>query len=118
CRANQGDEQGFAQLEQAAEIALAARSPEATRALNNLSSAQALLGDFRRRGELLVEAIRVGEELGALVLSRYERAALAGNMIWTGEWDDALELAAEWQAEAGSAASAGGGLLLRGRAPG
>ena len=49
-RTSLGDERGFAQLEQAAEIALAVRSPEASRALNNLSSAHAQLGDFRRRG--------------------------------------------------------------------
>ena len=115
-RAGLGDEQGFAQLEQAAEIALAARSPEAARALNNLSSAQAQLGDFRRRGDLLVEAIRVAEELGALALARFERAALVGNMMWTGRWDDALKLAAAWQAEVGGAASAGELLILRNRA--
>jgi predicted ATPase/class 3 adenylate cyclase len=115
-RAGQGDERGLVQLEQAAEIALAARSPEATRALNNLSSAHAQRGDFRRRGELLEEAIRVAEELGALALARFERAALVANLIWTGRWDDALRLADEWQAESGGAASSGELLILRNRA--
>jgi class 3 adenylate cyclase/tetratricopeptide (TPR) repeat protein len=116
CRASLGDERGLAQLEQAAEIALAVRSPEATRALNNLSSAQAQLGDFRRRGELLVEAIRTAEELGALALARFERAALVANLIWTGAWDEALRLADEWQAEAGAEASSGELMILRNRA--
>jgi class 3 adenylate cyclase/tetratricopeptide (TPR) repeat protein len=115
-RTGLGDWRGLAQLEQAAEIALAARSPEATRALNNLSSAHAQLGDFRRRGELLEEAIRIAEELGALALARFERAALVGNMMWTGRWDDALRLADEWQVESGGAPSSGELLILRNRA--
>jgi tetratricopeptide (TPR) repeat protein len=115
-RTSLGDGRGFAQLEQAAEIALAVRSPEASRALNNLSSAQAQLGDFRRRGELLVEAIRIAEELGGLALARFERAALVANLMWTGDWDDALRLAEEWQAEAGGAASSGELMILRNRA--
>jgi tetratricopeptide (TPR) repeat protein len=115
-RVNLGDANGIADLELAAEIALAARSPEAARALNNLSSVHASLGDFRRQGELLAEAVRVGEELGALSLWRYSRATLVGNLIWTGSWDEGLRLAEAWIAEAGAEASSGELGIRRNRA--
>jgi class 3 adenylate cyclase len=79
-RAGLGDWRGLAQLEQAAEIALAVRSPEATRALNNLSSAYAQRGDFRQMGEpqALVPALGVAAFV-ALDLERDDEARTAAN---------------------------------------
>ena len=91
-RAQLGDERGLEELERSAEIALAARSTEAIRALNNLGAVHASLGDFVRSGEYFAEAVRVGEELGAPSLTQFSRAQLAGNLLWAGRWDEGLRL--------------------------
>jgi tetratricopeptide (TPR) repeat protein len=100
-----GDQRGLAELEQAAELAKAIRSQEAARALNNLSVLYASRGNFTRQGEILREAIRVGEELGAVAIARFARGSLVGNLFWTGSWDEGLRLA-----EAYLAPSEGGSL--------
>jgi Tetratricopeptide repeat len=95
-RAGRGDTaDGIAALERSVEIGLALRSHEAARALNNLSTVHASQGDFRRQSELLVEAVRVGEEVGGLSIARFARAALAGNLFWLGRWDEGFQLAEE-----------------------
>jgi predicted ATPase/class 3 adenylate cyclase len=88
-----GDDRGLAELEQAAELARAIRSPEAARALNNLSVLHASRGDFTRQGQILREAVRVGDELGAGAISAFARGSLVGNLFWTGGWDEGLQLA-------------------------
>ena len=107
-RTNLGDAiTGIVDLERSVELALSLRSPEAARALNNLASVQASLGDFKRQGESLAEAVRVGEELGALMIARFARASLIGNLFWTGSWDEGLRLAEAWiSGRGGEAASA------------
>ena len=97
--------QGIADLERAAELGLAFRSAEASRALNNLSSVHASFGDFRRQEQLLREAVRVGEEFGTLSIASFARATLAGNLFWTGKWDEGFQLAQEWLAESGGRGS-------------
>jgi class 3 adenylate cyclase/tetratricopeptide (TPR) repeat protein len=101
-RVNLGDERGLADLERAAEVALAVRSPVAVRALNNLGAASSSLGDFRRAAEFHGEAARIGGELGALPLARWARAQLAGNLLWSGDWDEGLRLAEASLAEGGT----------------
>jgi len=98
-RVSLGDEGGLADLEQAAQLGLAVRSPEAARALNNLAVAYVSLGDFARQGECLAEAVRVGEELGTVAIARYARTGLASNMFWRGRWDEGLRLAEKCMAE-------------------
>jgi class 3 adenylate cyclase/tetratricopeptide (TPR) repeat protein len=115
-RQSRGDERGLAQLEEAAELALALRSPEAARALNNLSVVHASRGDFIRQGELLADAVRVGEELGALAIARFARGTLAGNFLWTGRWDEGLRLADAILSDSGHDASVGTINLRRNRA--
>ena len=115
-RVSLGDRSGLAEIERAAALALEVRSPEAARALNNLSSVQASLGEFGRQRELLTEAVRVGRELGALTLAQYSSAQLVGSLIWTGSWDDALQLADEWLAQHGGEASSAELGLRRNRA--
>jgi class 3 adenylate cyclase/tetratricopeptide (TPR) repeat protein len=115
-RANLGDPQGIADLERAAELGLAFRSAEAARALNNLSSVLAGFGDFRRQAELLREAIRVGEEFGTLSIVHFARATLAGNLFWTGNWDEGFQLAHEWLAGSGGRGSSAELGLRRNRA--
>ena len=115
-RANLGQAEGIDALERSVELALALRSPEAARALNNLSAVVAGFGDFRRQGELLMEAVRVGEELGALSLATFSRATLVGNRFWTGEWDEGLRLAEAWIAGSGSESATGELGIRRNRA--
>jgi class 3 adenylate cyclase/tetratricopeptide (TPR) repeat protein len=87
-----GDQRGLSQIEQAAELGLALRSPEAARALNNISVIYASRGDFARQGEYLREAVRVGEELGSLAIAGFARTTLGSNLFWTGRWDEGLRL--------------------------
>jgi len=111
-----GDPRGLAQLEEAAELATRLRSPEAIRALNNISVRYASLGDFTRQGEYLRKAFQLGEELGALSITSYVRAILAANLIWTGAWDEGLRLADAIVAEGGREIHAGEMQLMRNRA--
>jgi class 3 adenylate cyclase/tetratricopeptide (TPR) repeat protein len=111
-----GDERGLAQLEEAAELATRLRSPEAARALNNISVVHASRGDFTRQGEYLRKVVRLGEELGALAFARYGRATLANNLIWTGAWDEGLRLADAILAEEGREMWAGAMHVRRNRA--
>ena len=94
-----GDPRGLAQLEQAAELAEAIRSQDAARALNNLSVLHASRGDFTRQGEMLRQAVRVGDELGAVAISAFARGSLVSNLFWTGSWDEGLRLAEVYLAE-------------------
>ena len=111
-----GDTRGLAEIQQGAELALALRSPEAARALNNISVVYASRGDFKRQGEFLSEAVRVGEELGAVAIAAFARTTLVSNMFWTGRWDDGLRLADAIVAETGRETSAGVVSLRRNRA--
>ena len=63
--------------------------------------------DFRRSAEYFAEAVRVGEERGALAIARFSRAQLAGNLLWCGRWDEGLRLAEVSIAESESNASLG-----------
>jgi tetratricopeptide (TPR) repeat protein len=89
-----GKAEGIAALEKGVEIGLALRSAQAPRALNNLGAVFSSLGDFRRAGEHFAEAYRVGGELGAMAITRFARAQLAGNLLWAGDWDEGLRHAA------------------------
>jgi tetratricopeptide (TPR) repeat protein len=115
-RANLGQAEGIAVLERSVELALALRSPEAVRALNNLAAVTAGFGDFRRQGEILVEAVRVGEELGALSLATFASATLVGHRFWTGRWEEGFRLAEAWIAEHGRESASGELGIRRNRA--
>jgi tetratricopeptide (TPR) repeat protein len=115
-KANRGEADAIATLERSVELAFAIRSPEAARALNNLASVEANLGDLGRQGELLAEAVRVGEELGARAMERFSRAHLAGNLFWRGHWDEGLHIAESWLAEGGQESSSGELGIRRNRA--
>jgi class 3 adenylate cyclase/tetratricopeptide (TPR) repeat protein len=94
-----GDTGAIADLERSVEIALAVRSPDAARALNNLAASVSAVGDYRRSLALFGEAVRVGEELGALRLARFSRAQLALQLIVSGYWSEGSKLADEFVAE-------------------
>ena len=92
-RVNLGDRDGVALIEEAAALALAIRSPEAARAFVNLGAVNASLGDFRRATGQFAEAIRVGEELGALPTARWAHVGVVGTLLWLGRWDEGLRWA-------------------------
>ena len=98
-RGLKGEDEGIAMLERAAELALAAHSPEAARAYNNLGAAQTVLGDFTRARPYFFEAARIGDELGALPIARFARAQVAGNLLWSGYWEEGFQLAEKVLAE-------------------
>lgn len=85
-----GDLTSIDDLEQSIEIALAARSPEAARAYNNLGAFVWQLGDFRRACALIDEAVAVGERLGNAAVAKYSQILQIQQLFGKGEWDEAL----------------------------
>nr|MBA3382770.1 hypothetical protein [Actinomycetota bacterium] len=90
---NLDDRTGLDDLERSIEIAMAARSPEASRAYNNLSAVVWILGDMRRASSLMEEAERVGEQLGNVAVAKYARILQIQHLFRKGEWDEALRRA-------------------------
>jgi hypothetical protein len=84
-----GDEDGVRDLERALEIALAANSPIAANALNNLGVI-ASTNDLRREHALFEECRELAERMGDRETMRFAE----GNLTWSnwalGHWDEAL----------------------------
>jgi class 3 adenylate cyclase/tetratricopeptide (TPR) repeat protein len=95
-KASMGDAEGLVDLERSVELALALRSPEAARALNNLAATSGALGDFRRSVQYSDEAVRLGEELGAVSLARFARAQRLISLMIEGRWDESLSQADQY----------------------
>jgi tetratricopeptide (TPR) repeat protein len=94
-----GDPEGVADLERGLEIALAVRSPEAARVLNNLGTAMATSGDLPRARHYFGEAVRVADELGAVSMARYARAISIAQLLTSGAWEEGLRQADEYIAD-------------------
>jgi len=88
-KANLGDLTEFDDLERSIEIAVAARSPEAARAYNNLGAMVWFRGDVRRACTLIDEAVGVGEQLGNSQLAKFSRIVQIQLLFESGEWDEA-----------------------------
>jgi class 3 adenylate cyclase len=98
-RATSGDLDGVEQVKQGLELALANNSlTVAMRAYHNLSATGFQL-DFRESAEYLAEARRVARRIGGEASARYSDAAWISDLLWLGEWDEALRLADEYIAE-------------------
>ena len=97
--------EGITDLERGLDIALAVRSPEAARILNNLGAALATSGDLARGQHYLGEAVRVGDELGAVALARYSRAVYIASLLTSGAWDEGLPQADAFIADSGTGVS-------------
>jgi len=93
---NLGDLTSLDDLERSIEIAVAARSPEAARAYNNLGAFVWQLGDFRRACTLVDEAVAVGERLGNAAVAKYSRILQIQQLFPKGEWDEGLRRADEF----------------------
>lgn len=90
---------GFADLEQAVEIAMEARSPEAAVAANNLAATVAFAGDLRRAEELWSEARRIAERFGEARSLRYLEGIAVRQAFEFGDWDECLRRADAFIAE-------------------
>nr|MBA3401468.1 hypothetical protein [Actinomycetota bacterium] len=97
-KVNLGDASGLADLERSLEIAVAARSPEASRAANNLGVTTWMLGDIRRSIVFIDEAVAIAERLGNSPLGKYSRLIQVAQRIRVGDWDDGLQRADEFLA--------------------
>ncbi len=85
-----GDLTGLSDLERCIEIAVAARSPEASRAYNNLGADVWQLGDMRRARALIDEAVSAGERFGNAPLATYSRTLQIWFLFAEGSWDEAF----------------------------
>ena len=85
---NSGDLTSLSDLERCIEIAVAARSPEAARAYNNLGANFWQLGDMRRAHALVDEAVSAGERLGNAPLATYSRTLQIWFLFAEGAWDE------------------------------
>jgi predicted ATPase/class 3 adenylate cyclase len=92
-RFNLGDVGGMQDVERSLEIALAARSPEAARAYNNLAALVWTGGDFRRASKLFDEAVAAGERFGDAHTADYSRLIQIQCLLTEGDWDEGLRRA-------------------------
>ena len=91
-RTSSGDPAGLDDLEASVELARETNSPETVAALTNLAGVHLYLGNLARSFELRNEARRAAERFGDVMLSRWLEVERAGELYWTGRWDDALEI--------------------------
>jgi class 3 adenylate cyclase/tetratricopeptide (TPR) repeat protein len=94
-----GDPAGAADMEQALEIAVGIRSPQAGTILNNLAVQAFFELDIKRAAELFDEGLRVAELYGSATDVRWLRAQQAGSAYLLGRWDEALEHGGRFIAE-------------------
>jgi tetratricopeptide (TPR) repeat protein len=92
-RVNDGDAEGFADLEEAFAIAEAINSPEALRALGNQASHMGSLGELRRSHELYEHVVELSRRLGISGFVLWCEVELALLDYHAGRWDAALETA-------------------------
>jgi predicted ATPase/class 3 adenylate cyclase len=88
-RFQMGEEDGRGDLEQALEIALAANSPIAATALNNLS-VQASTTDLAREYALMLECRQLAERMGDRDTMRFAQGNITQSIWALGRWDEAL----------------------------
>ena len=98
-RANDGDLEGFADLEEAFAIAQAINSPEALRALGNQASLTGGLGELRRSHELYEQVVELSRRLGISGFVLWCEVELALLDYHAGRWDAALESAEDCSRE-------------------
>ncbi|HEY8777270.1 MAG TPA: AAA family ATPase [Gaiellaceae bacterium] len=101
-RAELGDREGFAELEES--IALATRLnsiPDMLRGHNNVTALYILKGDLARTRAAQEKSLELARHFGHRGQVRFiEAGAAVGNRYLAGEWDDALERAESVIAEA------------------
>src|SRR5215218_1134820 len=90
-----GDTSGIDDLERAVELALAANSPEAMRAYNNLGGSLMYLGEIARAQKAYDDGVRVAERFGnrRWVEQMGDRRVF---LVFEGKWDALLGQLKEW----------------------
>jgi class 3 adenylate cyclase/tetratricopeptide (TPR) repeat protein len=85
-----GEEDGVADLESALEIAIAIKSPEAARVMNNLAGTLDALGDTKRASQLWRDGLAWARDLGNVAVGRFISGAIPTLDYADGAWDEAL----------------------------
>jgi len=100
----QGDDGGFADLEEAIALGAAAGAHEELAALANLTWMTVQVGDIRGAAPLHVRCLRVADQLGLETYILWQRAEHVIHCQWAGKWDEALATADRFlrDVEAGS----------------
>jgi class 3 adenylate cyclase/tetratricopeptide (TPR) repeat protein len=103
-RVSAGDWGGLDDIERSIELAKGINSPEAWRGMVNLAACLGCLGDLNRAFALIEEGTPVAEHFGFARQLRWLRAERATAAYFTGRWDESMQLADEFiaEAEAGS----------------
>jgi tetratricopeptide (TPR) repeat protein len=99
-RVRSGDVEGIADVETGVEIARRIGSAELVRGLTNFGVAAGDLGEFTRAFALHEEALAMAERMGQQGMRRFVHGSRAGYLFQLGRWDEALEAANEFIAEA------------------
>jgi tetratricopeptide (TPR) repeat protein len=92
-RANSGDMEGIADLDEAFAIAEAIKSPEALRALGNKASMVSDFGDLRQAHELYEQVVELSQQLGISGFELWCDVELAQLDYLAGSWDAASQAA-------------------------
>jgi class 3 adenylate cyclase/tetratricopeptide (TPR) repeat protein len=87
-----GDSAGLADLEASRDIARASGGPDYVRACGNLASVLSVQGQLPRAAELHREALQIAEEIGYEEPTRWLATELAGDLMYTGDWDEAKRI--------------------------
>jgi tetratricopeptide (TPR) repeat protein len=110
------DHSGGSELEEALAIALAANSPLAANALNNLGVSAVWEGNWARAHEISLEAQVVAERFGERDMLRFLRGNDIYNRWVMGYWNEAAEAADPFIAECKSSPNYAEGLVRSARA--
>jgi tetratricopeptide (TPR) repeat protein len=86
-----GDLAGLAELELSLQLAQSANSPEASRALNNLSVGYWVIGDLERSVNLRIQSAEQDRRFDRAVLARFAEAYVISSNYFRGRWDTFIE---------------------------
>jgi tetratricopeptide (TPR) repeat protein len=95
-KARLGDPTAIRDLEQSLELALAANSPVASQAANNLGVVSWNHGDVERWREFIPESYRLAQRIGDVQATRWAQTGLFLEEFMRGHWDRALAGADEF----------------------
>ena len=87
-----GDPTAIRDLERSLELALAANSPVASQAANNLGGVSWNHGDVERWRELILESHRLAERVGDVQGVRWAQANIMSEDFLSGRWEKALQV--------------------------
>jgi class 3 adenylate cyclase/tetratricopeptide (TPR) repeat protein len=98
-RANGGDRRGFEDLRRSVELGLAANSPAALRAYNNLADVLFRAGELREAIQLWGRGHDLARRMGSGRFDRFYRGMAPALRYIEGAWDECAQLADEFLAD-------------------